>query len=144
MPGARLLILGDKSGGDIMVRLKIEGDKLVCEGRGWHKLWAFANRFEYPLAHARNVYEGPAVARGWWKGFRALGTHVPGLITAGMFYQGSEWVFWDVSDPDKAIVIELEGERLSKIIVEVENVQAAVDLLGEALASYSSRTIRRS
>lgn len=116
-----------------MVELKIEGDQLVCEVRGWHQLWAFARRFEYPLAHVKNVYEDPFVARRLWMGLRALGTHVPGLITAGMFYQGGEWVFWDVCDPGKAIVIELQYERLAKMIVEVKNPRATLTLFDGVL-----------
>jgi hypothetical protein len=61
------------------------------------------------------------------------GTNVPGVITAGTFYQDGKRVFWDVHNPEKTIVIDLHDERYNKLVVEVENPEVAVGLIQTAL-----------
>ena len=64
---------------------------------------------------------------------RLPGTNVPGVITAGTFYQDGKRVFWDVHHPENTIVIDLHDERYSNLIVEVEEPDAAVRLIRTAL-----------
>ncbi|HEV2398575.1 MAG TPA: hypothetical protein VGS27_16645 [Candidatus Sulfotelmatobacter sp.] len=61
------------------------------------------------------------------------GTNVPGVITAGTFYEDDKRVFWDVHHPEKTIVIDLHDERYSELIVEVADPDAAVKLIQSAL-----------
>ena len=61
------------------------------------------------------------------------GTNVPGVITAGTFYQHEKRVFWDVHHPEKTIVIDLHDERYSELVVEVDDPEAAVTLIRSAL-----------
>ena len=66
------------------------------------------------------------------KGLRAPGAHVPGVITAGTFHIDGEHVFWDVHDPAKAVVIELRDQRYARLIVQVPDPRATVDLIERA------------
>jgi hypothetical protein len=61
------------------------------------------------------------------------GTNVPGVITAGTFYQDGRRVFWDVHDPEKTVAIDLHDERYSQLIVEVADPDAAIKLIQSAL-----------
>jgi hypothetical protein len=61
------------------------------------------------------------------------GTNVPGVITAGTFYQDGRRVFWDVHDPEKTVAIDLHDERYSQLIVEVADPDAAIKLIQTAL-----------
>ena len=72
-------------------------------------------------------------ARKWWQGIRSGGTQVPGVITAGTFHQEGERVFWDVHDPQKAIVIRLRDEKYAKLVIEVEDPPTTVAAIQEAL-----------
>lgn len=116
-----------------MVDLSIEGGKLTLHVRGADKLWALKSTLEIPLVHVTGVRADPEVARGWWHGIRMLGTNVPGVITAGSFYQEGKRVFWDVHHPEKTIVIDLHDERYNELIVEVDDPEAAVRLIQNAL-----------
>ena len=116
-----------------MVDLSIAEGKLTLHVRGADKLWALKSSLEIPLVHIAGVRADPEVARGWWHGFRMPGTSVPGVITAGTFYQDGKRVFWDVHDPEKTIVIDLHDERYNQLIVEVADPQAAVSLIHSAL-----------
>ncbi|MGA9449231.1 MAG: hypothetical protein WBV26_22515, partial [Candidatus Sulfotelmatobacter sp.] len=61
------------------------------------------------------------------------GTNVPGVITAGTFYQDGERVFWDVHDPEKTIVIDLHDERYNELVVEADDPEAAMKFIQNAL-----------
>jgi hypothetical protein len=94
---------------------------LIVHVRGMDRLWALKSRLEIPLAHVVSAESDPEVAQGWSKSIRAPGTHVPGVITAGTFYQEGERVFWDVHDPEKTIVIRLKDETYARLVIEVDD-----------------------
>jgi hypothetical protein len=116
-----------------MVDLSIERGNLTLHVRGADQLWAFKGSLEIPLHHVAGVRADPAIAHGWWHGFKLVGTEFPGVITAGTFYQHGKRVFWDVHNPDNTIVIELRDERYGELVVEVADPQAAVKLIQGAL-----------
>ena len=64
---------------------------------------------------------------------RMPGINVPGVITAGTFYQDGKRVIWDVHHPEKTIVIDLHDERYNELIVEVDDPASAVNLIQNAL-----------
>ncbi len=64
-----------------------------------------------------------------WKGWKAPGTYIPTIITAGTFYKDGNKIFWDVSDMDKCILIDLKDEDYQQLIVEVENPEETIKLL---------------
>ena len=106
--------------------LSLAEGKLMLHVRGADKLWAFKSSLEIPLVHIAGVRTDPGVARGWYHGIRMPGTNVPGVITAGTFYQDGKRVFWDVHDPNKTIVIDLHDERYNELVVEVDDPQAGL------------------
>jgi hypothetical protein len=116
-----------------MVDLSVAEGKLVLEVQGADKLWALRSRLEIPLQHVAGIRADAEVARGWWHGLRVLGTNMPGVMTAGTFYQHGQRVFWDVHNPENAIVINLRDETYNELIVEVADPQAAVDTVRAVL-----------
>ena len=116
-----------------MVDLSIADGNLILHVRGADKLWAFKGSLEVPLAHVAGVRADPDIAHGWWHGIRLLGTNLPGVITAGTFYQDGKRIFWDVHNPDNTIVISLRDERYGELVVEVADPAAAVKLIQDAL-----------
>ena len=113
-----------------MVDLSISGGNLRLDVRGADKLWALKSSLEIPLQHVAGIRADPEIARGWWHRWRLPGTNIPGVITAGTFYQDGKRVFWDVHNPDNTVVIELRDERYNQLIVEVADPNAAVALVG--------------
>ena len=116
-----------------MVDLSVADGKLTLHVRGADKLWAFKSTLEIPLFHIAGVREDPDVAHGWRHGLKMPGTNVPGVITAGTFYQDGKRIFWDVHNPANTIVIALRDERYDELIVEVADPQAAVRMIQEAM-----------
>ncbi|MGD0993156.1 MAG: hypothetical protein ABR998_11845 [Gemmatimonadales bacterium] len=120
-----------------MVRMTISGGVASFEIEGLDKLWSLKSRLEIPLAHIRGVRMDPEIARGWWHGIKAPGTNVPGVLTAGTFYQHGKRVFWDVHDPERTVIIELADERYDELIIEVADPINTVGVLRE---SFRHRT----
>jgi hypothetical protein len=116
-----------------MVRVSIHGDRVRFEVEGWDKLWAMKSHLEIPLAHIRSVRADPEPARGWWHGVRLPGTQIPGILTAGTFYQSEGVVFYDVHDPENTVVIELDHEHYHRLVIEVEDPPGVVESLRAAL-----------
>lgn len=116
-----------------MVDLVVAEGKLTLHVRGADRLWAFKSSLEIPLVHIAGVRADAEVARGWYHGLRMPGTSLPGVITAGTFYQDGKRVFWDVHHPEKTIVIDLHDERYNQLVLEVADPEGAVRLIQGAL-----------
>jgi hypothetical protein len=116
-----------------MVELSITGGPLVLDVKGTDKLWALKSSLAIPLAHVSGIKADPEIARGWYHGIRMPGTSIPGVITAGTFYQHGKRVFWDVHHPENTVVIELHDERYNELVVEVADPNSAVQMVKAAL-----------
>ncbi len=116
-----------------MVEIAISEGNLVLHVRGADKLWAFKSSLTIPLHHVAGIRHDPEVARGAWHGIRFPGTNIPGVLTAGTFYQHGKKVFWDVHDPANTVIIDLHDERYDALIVEVEDPAATVERVRAAL-----------
>ena len=122
-----------------MVNISVEGDLIHLDVEGVDKLWALRSHLEFPLSHVRSVRVDPAAARGWWHGLKLWGSNMPGILTAGTFYQQGRIVFYDVHDPERTIVLELDHERYDRLIVEVEDPERARQLIERALSTSEQR-----
>ncbi len=117
-----------------MADITIEDGMLVVTMHGADKLWALKSRLEIPMAHVRGAGIDPDFIRNErYKGIRAGGTSMPGVITAGTFRQHGDWVFWDVHEPDKAVIIELADERYARLVVQVDDPYATAAAITKAL-----------
>ena len=120
-----------------MVTISVEGDRVRFDVEGWDKFWAFKSQLEIPLEHIDDVRADPEPARGWWHGFRIPGSQIPGVLTAGTFYQSDGAVFYDVHDPERTIVLDLNHEHYKRLVIQVEDPDATVSLLKRAMAKRS-------
>ena len=116
-----------------MIEISILGDRAVFEVQGWDQLWSFRSRLEIPQAHINGAHVDPDPAMGWFQGLKLLGADLPHIFRAGTFYQDGGLVFWDVCNPERTIVVELNHERYHKLVIEVEDSDAAVKLINNAV-----------
>jgi hypothetical protein len=126
-----------------MTEVELTKDALIVYVRGMDRLWALKSRLEIPLSHVVDAEVDPGLAREWHKGIRAGGTHVPGVITAGTFYQEGERVFWDVHDPEKTVVIRLRDERFASLVIEVDNPYSTVAVVQEVLGNDENTPVEK-
>ncbi len=116
-----------------MVDVQLADGLLILHVRGMDKLWAFKSSLEIPLIHVASVRADPSIAEGWFKGIRAPGTNIPGVLTAGTFYQHGKRVFWDVHNAARTVVIGLHDERYDELVIEVEDPTAVVSQIEQAI-----------
>lgn len=114
-----------------MAQITVEGTDLVVEVQGMDKLWSLRSRLTIPLAHVRGATSDPGIV-GDGQGLKLGGARIPGVIVAGTFRQDGERVFWDVHDKTKAVVIELQDETYARLVVQVADPRAAVELVERA------------
>ena len=115
-----------------MTELEFVGDNLIIKVKGADKLWALKSELTIPLAHIVDATYDPQIAKAWYHGFKAPGTGIPGVLTAGTFYRHGQKVFWDVHHPDKTIVITLKDESYNQLVIEVEQPQFELDRISKA------------
>jgi len=116
-----------------MATISIDGSDLTINVQGLDKLWALKSRLTIPIAHVRGATVDPGIV-GEPKGWRGPGAHIPGVIVAGTFHQDGQRVFWDVHDKNKAVVIELEDDTYQRLVVEVDDPRATVELIERSVA----------
>jgi hypothetical protein len=116
-----------------MAQVSIDGSNLIIDVQGLDKIWSLKSRLVIPLAHVRGATADPSITSER-KGWRGPGTELPGVIVAGTFHQEGKKVFWDVHKKEKAVVIELEDETYQRLVIEVDDPRATVELIERAVA----------
>lgn len=111
-----------------MVSIEKVNDNFVFELKGMHKLWALTSRLVIPASNISNAHNDFSTV-GWWKGWRAPGTSIPFILTAGTFHLDGDKIFWDVMHQDKSIIVELHDEEYKRLIIEVADPDEAMALL---------------
>jgi hypothetical protein len=114
-----------------MARIEIVEDRLKIEILGWDKLWSFKSRFDIPIENVSDVRVGNDLPKFGFRGWRAPGTCLPGILVAGSYYKQGKWTFWDVHDMKNAIEIDLQNERYAMLMIETEDREAAIKLIRE-------------
>ena len=118
-----------------MARIELTPKTLVVHITGVDRLLAIRSQLEIPLTHVIGADANPEIAKTWWKGWKAPGANIPGVVTAGTFYRDGKRMFWDVHDPEKTIVIHLADDQYDALVVEVEEPSATAESIARAASS---------
>jgi hypothetical protein len=124
----------EKGGNSMPARIDLIGDCLVVTLDGGDRLWALKSRLQIPLVNVTGAHRAEEAATKWLQGFRAGGTHIRGVVSAGRFYSRGQFAFWDVHDGANAIAIQLRDEHFDKLVIEVTEPEAEVDRIRRATA----------
>ncbi|HEX9096224.1 MAG TPA: hypothetical protein VF990_08995 [Candidatus Dormibacteraeota bacterium] len=124
-----------------MTRVEIQDDQLVARVQGLDQVLALRSELSIPLAHVKGAaVSPPEVRRRWGNPLRAHvpGTDVPYVVMAGSFlFLDGEHAFWDVHDPDRTVIIELDHERFAKLVLEVSDPESTAAAINAAVARRS-------
>jgi hypothetical protein len=112
--------------------IDLAGDQLVVTMQGLDRLWSLRSRIAVPLAHVRGATADPGITRES-AGFRVPGTHLPGVITAGTYVKDGRRTFWNLRNSQQAVVIELTGERFSRLVLGVDDARAIAERIERVL-----------
>jgi len=107
-----------------MHRFELTETSLDIEIVGLDRLWALRSSVSLPRAAIRTVRRRtPQDTPPLWR----IGTHVPGVIVAGTYFGSGRREFWATRLGDDAVVIELEGARLTRVVVDLADSQRLLD-----------------
>jgi hypothetical protein len=113
--------------------IAITDEALIVHVTGVDRILAFKSTITVPLTHVTEITQDATEAGKVFHGLRLPGTAIPGVLTAGSFRASGEWTFWDVHDPDNAVVIGLDHEHYSRLVVGVDDPGSAVEAVRAAL-----------
>ncbi len=121
-----------------MVSIELSGEHLIVHVLGWHKLLGLRSSLSIPLRHIDAIRARPReahfddVIRNPWSG---VGTYLRGKLAVGTLDLEDGRSFYDVANPWKTIALDLVGEKLRHVVVELsgETPEGAVKRVGYAL-----------
>jgi hypothetical protein len=111
-----------------MADIEVKPEALVIHIRGIDKLLSFASQFTLPRTHVKGVQAGihESAQAQLDQSVRLPGAYMPGIAIAGRFYEHGNWAFWDIHTGEKAITLEVEHEKYTRFVVEVDEPERTV------------------
>lgn len=113
--------------------VRIDGDQLIFEIHGIDEILSIKRTISVPLDHVRSVStENP----GWafLKQVKVAGADLPGVVKDGRFLSSGGYMFFEMHNPEKCITVTLDHETYKKIIFEVDDKEAAAQMINDAIA----------
>lgn len=117
-----------------MTSTTINDQELTINVEGIDKLLAFKGSITIPVEHVVGAEMNSEPLMDFKHATFGIGTIFAGKIMTGTFKEDGETSFWDVRDPQKAIVITLADESYQKLIIEVEDPAATVQEINAKVA----------
>ena len=124
-----------------MIEISVQDGELILDLKGIDQLWALKMELDIPLENIESVEAIAPQLNNWNKGIRFPGTHLPGFIVAGTFYQDGKRLFWNVKrKDDAAVILRLKDERYDELIIGVEDADATISFIQQALSEHQKDT----
>ena len=119
-----------------MSRVRIEDEQLIITMQGARKLFSLKSEVSIHLDNVAGVKRGLEWSElpGLLSSFR-VGSHVPGFYFGGTFYQEGGKAFYDVKRQENAVVIDIKNEDFDTLVIGVDDCEATVALIEQALSS---------
>jgi hypothetical protein len=114
------------------MKINIYNGNLNIQLKGAEKIWALKGKMSVPLSAITCVRIGKPVVYNF--AFRLPGTFVPCVIKAGTYWSRSQgWEFWYVTRKyfGKALILGVNYNKFSKIVLGIDNVEAIVQKINE-------------
>jgi hypothetical protein len=118
-----------------MSRVRIENEQLLITMQGARKLFSLKSEVSIHLENVTGVKRGVEWAE--LPGLLALrvGANVPGFYFGGTFFQKDGKAFYDVKRKENAVVIDIKNEDFDTLVIGVDDCEATVALIRQALDS---------
>ncbi|MGA2872804.1 MAG: hypothetical protein ABSF27_04360 [Candidatus Dormibacteria bacterium] len=116
-----------------MTDYRIKDGVLELTLEGLDKLWAMRGHLTIPLDDITGVRADPEAHASVASGVKVAGARIPGVLQAGTFVNSKGMVFWDVHHEGHAIVISLQHEHFSELVVDVADPESAVSEIQDAI-----------
>jgi hypothetical protein len=117
------------------VAVDVAGGELAVRFGRLDRLWALTSGVRLPLSAVRRaavVDRREAVADS--SHLRLPGSYWPGAIRAGSFGAGGRRELWCVHRADRVLVIDLDGQRYRRVVVEVPDPERVAREINQLVA----------
>lgn len=113
-------------------KVTLQKNELVVSPTGFSKILSFKKSIVVPL----NNVKGASLDQGIMnepKGFRGLGTGLPDYLGGTFTHEGIK-SFYNIKIGEIPVVIQLENEKYTRLILGVEHPQKVVDEINNAIS----------
>lgn len=118
-----------------MTSLTFNDKQLIITIEGVDKLLAFKGEVKIPLSHITHVQVNHEGLMDFRAATFGIGTIFAGRIQTGTFTENGQKSFWDVHDIQKTILLTLQDDDYTKVVVEVVNPEKAVQAIQEKIGA---------
>jgi hypothetical protein len=99
-------------------------------------LWSDGSRISVPLAHVVGATANPQALAAWAGRLRR--EEPPAMLSGALAAHAArtregDWAYWEARDLSRAVAIHLAGERVARLVVEVEDPRATAEAIAAAL-----------
>lgn len=115
-----------------MAKLEIDGEFIVVRMGIIDSMLSMRSTLRFSLTSVNRVYLDPVVGEEP-KGFKAPGTTIPGTLTKGTFHFDGVKTFWNIRRGTMVVVVELNGEKFDRLVIEQNNPEEIVKTIEDAL-----------
>ena len=116
-----------------MTTVSVSESTLVVQVGGLDRISSRTSRMEFPIAHVTGAGLISDYGRTEpWKGVKSPGP-IPRIATAGVFARDGHRTFWNVRDPDSAVVIDLTDDSYARLMLDVADPAETVSRITSAL-----------
>ncbi|HTX68522.1 MAG TPA: hypothetical protein VMH50_05190 [Thermoleophilia bacterium] len=115
-------------------RIDIDTDTLTVRLRGLDIMWTTRRRISVPLAHVLGAkIDGNVSHHGPWLGAGYTDALLDYTVAAGPMLVHGRHEFWDVHSPERTIVIDLVDEQYQRLVIDVDDPDAAAAEINAAV-----------
>ena len=113
-------------------KITFQAHQLVVEPQGLDKIWSLRKHLVVPYQHILGATVNSEISRAS-RGWRVLGTSIPGYYYAGTFKNQGMLNFYNIKAGRTVIVITLHHEKYQSLVLEVKNPQALVAQINQKI-----------
>jgi hypothetical protein len=114
-----------------MNKIDIRDNKLIITIEGFYKILAVKSKLEI---EAKNITAIRKKEKELYPPLlRMPGTQIPGIITSGTYIDINRKEFWNVKSKGNKIVIELNNEKYTKVVLNVDNAEEIIEKVNEII-----------
>lgn len=105
-------------------RLELTDDELVLRYAGFSRVVILTDEVAIPYSAIRSVSVGYDNLPGAFTWRIGVNTAPFGKTRRGTFWSGGRRLFLDVDDPERTVVLDLEGQRFARVALTVDDPEA--------------------
>lgn len=119
------------------MQLDYSATKLQIKLTGLERMWALKALVSVPYSNIDSVEARENSGLGLFSGIRMPGTHIPGVLRAGVFYHKKKKLFLYLHKDNPVLKLELRDHQFDEILISLDDPYIEAATIQEYLNSLS-------